>query len=262
MPKDTRKPQGRRTSFGNVVMQSPAPSIALSPMKPSNPMLKPQERADLGGHQSASSTSSSSLFLSDAQLRDAWNRLYKFSLACLSDTDLVAETEYWTRSLMRSVSMIQAGEFEEGDETFLQNGIDHCELRLVEIQKEAERRLRVRHHPAYPATGPIEDLSARFEAARYCDLVGLAEMLTGQQAIKTGNGRYRIRCPFHAGGQEKTPSLVIYPPGKGWHCFSCGRGNDAVGFVRELQGGSAVEALRLVEQIADTYPESWMAVPS
>jgi hypothetical protein len=200
--------------------------------------------------------------LSDVQLRDVWQSLYRFPLGNLSDADLAAETEYWTRLQMRLLSMIQASDFEEGDETILQNGIDHCELRLVEIQKEAERRLRVRHHPAYPASRASAGLTPRFEAARYCDLVGMIETLTAQAAIKTGNGRHRVRCPFHAGGREKSPSLVIYPPGKGWHCFGCGRGGDAVTFVQELRHCSAVEALRFVEQIADTCPEAWAGVPS
>jgi len=35
-------------------------------------------------------------------------------------------------------------------------------------------------------------------------------------------------CPFH---QDKTPSLKIYPDGKGFYCFSCGAGGDQIGFV-------------------------------
>ncbi len=37
---------------------------------------------------------------------------------------------------------------------------------------------------------------------------------------------HKVRCPFHAGGNERSPSLTIWPDG-GWYCFSCrtaGRG--------------------------------------
>jgi hypothetical protein len=103
--------------------------------------------------------------------------------------------------------------------------------------------------PGYPPHAPRRDLTPRFEAAKYVDLAPLAETLTGQAAIATGNGRHRMRCPFHAG--DRDPSFVIYPPGRGWHCFGCNKGGDAVAFVSELQGCTAVEALALVEELAD-----------
>jgi DNA primase len=92
--------------------------------------------------------------------------------------------------------------------------------------------------------------------------VGLAETLTGQAAIACGHGRWKLRCPFHGGGAERTPSLVIYEPGRGWHCFGCGRGSDAVDFVSELKHVGSIEALLLVEELADTCPEAWSKVSS
>jgi DNA primase len=107
--------------------------------------------------------------------------------------------------------------------------------------------------PGYPPPTPQRDLTPRFEAAKYVDLVSLAQTMTGQATIATGNDRHRMRCPFHAG--DRDPSLVIYPPGHGWHCFGCNRGGDAVAFVAELQRCTAVEALALVETLAD-IPEA------
>lgn len=41
-----------------------------------------------------------------------------------------------------------------------------------------------------------------------------------------------IQCPFH---HEKTASLMLYnDPGRGWHCYGCGRGGSVVDFVMEL----------------------------
>jgi DNA primase len=51
--------------------------------------------------------------------------------------------------------------------------------------------------------------------------------------------------------------LVIYPPGKGWYCFGCHRGGDAVSFCVEFFHCGAAEALRVVEQLVDTCPEIW-----
>lgn len=40
-----------------------------------------------------------------------------------------------------------------------------------------------------------------------------------------------MRCPFH---EEKTPSLKIYPEGKGWYCYGCGAGGSVIDFVMKL----------------------------
>ena len=48
------------------------------------------------------------------------------------------------------------------------------------------------------------------------------EMLTGREVGRDG----KARCPFHADGGERTPSLHAYPtPEEGWTCFAgCGGG--------------------------------------
>lgn len=58
-----------------------------------------------------------------------------------------------------------------------------------------------------------------------------------------------IQCPFH---QEKTASLMLYDePGRGWHCFGCGKGGSVIDFVMELFGISFRQAtLRLNEDFA------------
>lgn len=49
-----------------------------------------------------------------------------------------------------------------------------------------------------------------------------------------------ICCPFHS---EKTPSLKIYDGDRGWTCFGCHKGGDAINFVREYFGLSFKDAL-------------------
>lgn len=49
-----------------------------------------------------------------------------------------------------------------------------------------------------------------------------------------------ICCPFH---NEKTASLKIYDDGRGWFCFGCHKGGDAINFVREYFGLSFKDAL-------------------
>ena len=40
------------------------------------------------------------------------------------------------------------------------------------------------------------------------------------------------RCPLH---DERTPSLKVYPNGKGWYCFGCHKGGDVISLVMQLE---------------------------
>lgn len=58
-----------------------------------------------------------------------------------------------------------------------------------------------------------DDPLKRIPAALY------VERLTGQAPDRGGF----ITCPFHSGGQERTPSLRVFDDG-GWFCFGCNQG--------------------------------------
>src|SRR3954471_11181948 len=60
---------------------------------------------------------------------------------------------------------------------------------------------------------------------------------------KAGGTRLKGLCPFH---NEKTPSFHVNPDNGFFKCFGCGKGGDAITFVREseqLNFTEAVEAL-------------------
>jgi DNA primase len=80
------------------------------------------------------------------------------------------------------------------------------------------------------------------------DLVKLAgQYLTLK---KTGHDSMSGLCPFH---QEKSPSFSISPAKQVFYCFGCGKGGDAITFLRELEHLSYVEAVeRLAQQAGVT----------
>ena len=41
-------------------------------------------------------------------------------------------------------------------------------------------------------------------------------------------------CPFHDG--DRSPSMKIYPNGRGWHCFGCGVGGSVIDMVMKMYG--------------------------
>ncbi len=47
-------------------------------------------------------------------------------------------------------------------------------------------------------------------------------------------------CPFHS---EKTPSFKVDPASGFWHCFGCGEGGDAFGYVMRTEGMDFSEAV-------------------
>jgi DNA primase len=72
----------------------------------------------------------------------------------------------------------------------------------------------------------------------------IVKLVSGYLTLKkAGNDRYVGLCPFHA---EKTPSFGVSPSKGMYHCFGCGEGGDAIGFLRRIEQlgfGEAVENL-------------------
>ncbi|MBF0494618.1 MAG: DNA primase [Candidatus Omnitrophica bacterium] len=74
------------------------------------------------------------------------------------------------------------------------------------------------------------------------------------QLKKTGRS-YKACCPFH---NEKTPSFIVSPEKQIYHCFGCGEGGNAIGFLIKHENMSFVEALKMLAakanvDIPDTY---------
>ena len=86
-----------------------------------------------------------------------------------------------------------------------------------------------------------EDVEAVKERTDIVQLVG--QYLTLK---KSGHDSLTGLCPFH---QEKTGSFSISPAKQVFYCFGCGKGGDAITFLRELEHLSYVEA---IERLAST----------
>ena len=62
--------------------------------------------------------------------------------------------------------------------------------------------------------------------------------------LESKGGRFWGRCPFHGGGQEKTPSFKVDPDLKMYHCFGCQKGGSVIGFIMEIENLTYPEALK------------------
>jgi len=62
--------------------------------------------------------------------------------------------------------------------------------------------------------------------------------------LEKKGGRWWGRCPFHGGGQEKTPSFTVDPDSKLYYCFGCNKGGSVISFVMEMEKISYPEAIK------------------
>jgi DNA primase len=61
--------------------------------------------------------------------------------------------------------------------------------------------------------------------------------------LEKKGGRYWGRCPFHSGGQERTPSFTVDPDKKMYYCFGCHEGGSVIKFIMEMDKLSFPEAI-------------------
>lgn len=87
--------------------------------------------------------------------------------------------------------------------------------------------------------------------ARETDLIkerlDLVDFLRGYLKLTPAGKNFKALCPFHA---EKTPSFVVSPERKIWHCFGCGLGGDVITFAMRHENLEFPEAIRMLAERA------------
>ena len=71
----------------------------------------------------------------------------------------------------------------------------------------------------------------------------IVEVINDYVTLKKKGVNYQACCPFH---NEKTPSFVVSPSKGLYKCFGCGKGGNAVSFVKEHENVTYPEALKIV----------------
>ena len=92
----------------------------------------------------------------------------------------------------------------------------------------------------YPQT-LLDDIRAAI------DIVDLVSRFVNLRKAGTG---WKGLCPFHA---EKTPSFTVNPRKGIFHCFGCGVGGDAFGFLMRQDRLSFPEAVRVMKRDTRRY---------
>ncbi len=84
------------------------------------------------------------------------------------------------------------------------------------------------------------------------DKLDIAEVIKGYITVSPAGKNFKACCPFH---HEKTPSFMISPDRRSWHCFGgCNEGGDVISFVMKYENVEFYDALKLLAERAGIDP--------
>lgn len=73
----------------------------------------------------------------------------------------------------------------------------------------------------------------------------IVQVVGDRVALRKAGKNFVGLCPFHA---EKTPSFTVSPDKQMYHCFGCGAGGNAIGFLMKVDGLTFPEAVKALAQ--------------
>ena len=82
---------------------------------------------------------------------------------------------------------------------------------------------------------PEETIEQVLASTDIVDLVG------SYLPLKRAGSNFKANCPFH---NEKTPSFMVNPARQSYHCFGCGEGGNAIGFVMAYENLPFPDAIK------------------
>ena len=84
------------------------------------------------------------------------------------------------------------------------------------------------------------------------DKLDIVEVIRSYIAVLPAGRNFKACCPFH---KEKTPSFMISPERRSWHCFGgCNEGGDMISFVMKYENIEFYDALKLLAERAGIDP--------
>lgn len=86
----------------------------------------------------------------------------------------------------------------------------------------------------------------------------IVEVVQSHVPLRKAGANFKALCPFHG---EKTPSFMVSPSKQIFHCFGCGAGGNAFGFLMKYDGLGFLEAVKLLaDKSGVKIPQSKMNV--
>ena len=80
---------------------------------------------------------------------------------------------------------------------------------------------------------------------RILESTDIVDLVSRYFPLKRAGQSFAALCPFH---NEKTPSFHVSPQRQSFHCFGCGKGGNAIGFVMEMEKVPFPEAAEILAE--------------
>lgn len=80
---------------------------------------------------------------------------------------------------------------------------------------------------------------------RILESTDIVDLISRYFPLKRAGQGFLALCPFH---NEKTPSFHVSPQRQNYHCFGCGKGGNAIGFLMEMEKVPFPEAVELLAE--------------
>lgn len=87
--------------------------------------------------------------------------------------------------------------------------------------------------------------------------INIVDVISGYVVLKRQGRNYFGLCPFH---NEKSPSFSVSESKQIFHCFGCGVGGDAIGFLKKIENIDFKDAVEILAERANiTLPQIEMS---
>lgn len=83
--------------------------------------------------------------------------------------------------------------------------------------------------------------------SRLLDNTDIVKLISGYVPLKRAGNSFKACCPFH---NERTPSFSVDPSKQLYHCFGCGKGGNAITFLRDIENIETIDAVRMLADAA------------
>lgn len=71
----------------------------------------------------------------------------------------------------------------------------------------------------------------------------IVKLISRYVTLKRAGSSYKACCPFH---NERTPSFSVDPNKQLYHCFGCGKGGNAITFLRDIENIDTIDAIKML----------------
>lgn len=79
--------------------------------------------------------------------------------------------------------------------------------------------------------------------SRLLESTDIVKLISRYVTLRRAGSSYKACCPFH---NERTPSFSVDPVKQLYHCFGCGKGGNAITFLRDIENIESIDAIKML----------------